>query len=234
LFKERSHECERGTQECVRHAYLSLPCLVLAHPTGVHGVLRHFLAWLLHLGVLGPLLLGIADSSFLFLPFGNDLLIVILTARDHAHLPFYVLTAAIGSTLGVVLLDVVCRKGGEEGLKKMMKPRRLEYFKRRMKNQAAIAIGLACLAPPPFPFTLVIASASAFAYPRQRLLALVFVARAARFTIVGLLAIRFGSDILRIAKAPETTWIMLGFILLCVIGSAFQIMQWARRSRRLA
>jgi membrane protein YqaA with SNARE-associated domain len=205
---------------------------VLTHPKSVHSILRHFLAWLLQLGVLGPLLLGIADSSFLFLPFGNDLLIVILSVRSPAHLPLYVLTAAIGSTLGVLLLDLVCRKGGEEGLKKMMKPGRLAYFKRRMSNQAGIAIGLACLAPPPFPFTLVIASASAFAYPRQRLLGLVFVARAVRFTIVGLLAIRFGRDILRIANAPETTWIMLGFILLCLIGSAFQIMRWVRRSGR--
>jgi membrane protein YqaA with SNARE-associated domain len=201
---------------------------------GVNSVLRYLFDWLISLGAVGPLIFGIADSSFLFLPFGNDLLVVILTVRDHAHLPFYVATAAIGSTLGVLLLDVVCRKGGEEGLKKMMKPRRLDYFKRRMSNQAAIAIGLACLAPPPFPFTIVIASASAFAYPRPRLLGLVFVARAIRFTIVGWLAIRFGRDILRIAKAPETTWIMAGFILLCVVGSAFQIMQWVRRSRRLA
>jgi membrane protein YqaA with SNARE-associated domain len=204
------------------------------HPISVSSLLRHLLAWLLSLGVVGPLIFGIADSSFLFLPFGNDLLVVILTVRDRAHLPWYVLTAAVGSTLGVVLLDAVCRKGGEEGLKRMMKPRRLEYFKRRMSNQAAIAIGLACLAPPPFPFTLVIASASAFAYPRPRLLGLVFVARAIRFSIIGWLAIRFGRDILRIARAPETTWIMIAFILLCVIGSAFQIMQWVRRSRRLA
>jgi membrane protein YqaA with SNARE-associated domain len=199
----------------------------------VQSVLQHLLAWLLGLGVVGPLIFGIADSSFLFLPFGNDLLVVILTVRDHAHLPFYIATAATGSTLGVLLLDLVCRKGGEEGLKRMMKPKRLEYFKRRMSNQAAIAIGLACLAPPPFPFTIVIASASAFAYPRPRLLGLVFVTRAIRFTIVGWLAIRFGRDILRIAKAPETTWIMVGFIVLCVIGSTFQVLQWVRRSRRL-
>ncbi len=190
--------------------------------------------WLLRLGVFGPLLLGIADSSFLFLPFGNDLLIVILTARDHTHLALYVLTAAIGSTLGVSLLDTVCRKGGEEGLKRMMKPGRLEYFKRRMTNQAVVAIGLACLAPPPFPFTLVIASASAFEYPRQRLLGLVFAIRSVRFTIVGLLAIRYGRQILRIARAPETNWIMLGFILLCMLGSAFQVTKWVRRSRRSA
>jgi hypothetical protein len=132
-----------------------------------------------------------------------------------------------------LLLDAVCRKGGEEGLKRMMKPRRLEYFKRRMSNQAAIAIGLACLAPPPFPFTIVIASASAFAYPRPRLLGLVFIARAIRFSIVGWLAIRFGQDILRIAREPETTWIMVGFIAVCIIGSAFQVLQWVRRSRRL-
>jgi membrane protein YqaA with SNARE-associated domain len=200
----------------------------------VHGMVRHLLAWLLKLGIFGPLILGVADSSFLFLPFGNDLLVVILVARNHAQLAIDVLTAAVGSTLGVLLLDSVCRKGGEEGLKKMMKPRRLEYFKRRMTKQAGIAIGLACLAPPPFPFTLVIASASAFAYPRQRLLGLVFIARAVRFTIVGLLAIRFGSDILRIANTPETTWVMLGFIVLCAIGSAFQVMKWVRRSPRFA
>jgi membrane protein YqaA with SNARE-associated domain len=201
---------------------------------GVHGLVRHFFAWLIHLGFLGPLLLGVADSSFLFLPLGNDLLVVMLTVRDHAHLPLYVATAAIGSTLGVLLLDAVCRKGGEEGLKKMMKPGRLEYFKRQMEKKAGVAVVLACLAPPPFPFTLVIASASAFDYPRQRLLGLVFAARSVRFTIVGWLAIRFGRHIIRIANAPETTWVMLGFIALCILGSVFQVSQWIERRKGFA
>jgi membrane protein YqaA with SNARE-associated domain len=200
----------------------------------VNGFLRHFLLWLLKLGVFGPLVLGIADSSFLFLPFGNDLLVVILAARDHARVLLYIATAAIGSTLGVLLLDTVCRKGGEEGLKKMMKPARLAYFKRRMSNRAGVAIVTACLAPPPFPFTIVIASASAFAYPRAKLLGLVFIARAVRFTIVGWLAVRYGREILQVAKAPATTWVMLAFIVLCAIGSAFQVMQWVRRSRSVA
>jgi membrane protein YqaA with SNARE-associated domain len=199
----------------------------------VHGIVRDLLAWLFKLGLFGPLLLGIADSSFLFLPFGNDLLVVTLTVRNHADLPLYVLTASIGSALGVLLLDAVCRKGGEEGLKRMMNARRLAFFKRRMSNQAAVAIGVACLAPPPFPFTVVIASASAFSYPRPKLLGLVLVARSIRFTVIGLLAIRFGRQILRIASEPETEWIMLGFIVLCIVGSVFQIMQWIRRSRRL-
>jgi membrane protein YqaA with SNARE-associated domain len=198
----------------------------------VHAIVRHFLVWLLSLGLFGPLILGIADSSFLFLPFGNDLLLVVLTARDHTHLPFYIAMAAVGSTLGVVLLDAVCRKGGEEGLKKMMKPRRFDYFEHQMSRRAGIAIVTACIAPPPFPFTLVIASASAFEYPRKRLLSFVFLARSLRFTVVGLLAIHFGRAILRIAKAPLTEWIMLGFIVLCAAGSAFQVMQWVKRSRK--
>ena len=114
-----------------------------------------------------------------------------------------------------------------------MTQRRFEYFEKRIANQAGVAIGVACLAPPPFPFTLVIASASAFDYPRRRLLGLVLAARSIRFSVVGLLAIRFGRQILRIARAPEMTWIMTGFIILCVAGSAVQATQWVRRSRGL-
>ena len=199
----------------------------------MHGFVRHLLAWLLHLGIPGPVLLGIADSSFLFFPFGNDLLVVFLTVRNHHHLLLYVAAAAAGCTLGVLLLDAVCRKAGEEGLRKLMPERRLNYFKKRMEHRAAFAIGLACLAPPPFPFTVVIASASAFEYPRKKLLSMVLVARSVRFSIVGLLAIRFGTQILRIARAPATTWIMTGFIILCLVGSAIQAAQWVRRSRGL-
>jgi len=178
--------------------------------------------------------MGIADSSFLVLPFGNDLLVVVLTVRNHAHLPFFIVMAAVGSTLGVVLLDLVCRKGGEEGLKKMMRPKRLEYFKKHIANNAAIAIATACIAPPPFPFTLVIGSASAFEYPRAKLLGIVLLARAVRFTIVGLLAIEFGRRILQIAKAPATMWVALGFIIVCVVLSAIQVTKWVRRSRSRA
>jgi len=103
----------------------------------------------------------------------------------------------------------------------------------RLLNRAQLFKTLE-LAPPPFPFTLVIASASAFSYPRPKLLGLVFVARAVRFTIIGLLAIRFGRQILRIASAPETEWIMLAFIVLCLMGSGFQVLQWIRRSRKFA
>lgn len=198
--------------------------------TFVHTFIRHALIWLIHLGVFGPLIMGILDSSFLFFPFGNDLLVVALTARDHAHLPFYVLTAALGSAAGVFLLDLVSRKGGEEGLKKLMSRPRMAYLKKKIEQCGGVAVGVASIAPPPFPFTLVIATSSAFQYPRRRLLALVIAARVLRFTLVGLLAVSLGRSILRIARTPAFTWFMVVLIATCLVGSAFQVIRWIRRA----
>ncbi len=196
----------------------------------MHLFIRHLITWLIHLGIFGPLIFGVLDSSFLFFPFGNDLLVAALTARDHAHLPAYVLTAALGSALGVLLLDLVARKGGEEGLDRLMSRSRLKYFKEKIDQHAAAAVAVASIAPPPFPFTLVIAATSAFQYPRGRLLAVVLAARAVRFTLVGLLALRFGPRILRITQSTGFEWFMFAFIAFCTVGSVLQVMRWNRRA----
>lgn len=197
----------------------------------MRALFRPLFLFFLNIGWLGLVILGILDSSFLFLPFGNDLLLVILVARHHEYLPFYVVAAALGSTTGVLLLDWACRKGGEGGLKKMMSRKRLEYLKRKMSQNAALPLVVACITPPPFPFTAVVAAASAFQYPRLRLLTYVFAARAVRFTLIGLAAIYFGRRILRMANSPAFVWFIVGFAVLCMIGSAFSVMRWIRLSR---
>jgi len=190
--------------------------------------IRHLLAFFLQLGAFGILLVSIADDSFLFLPIGSDLLTVVLVARNHAWLPLYVLAGAVGSTIGVFVLDLVCRKGGEAGLKRLVKPRLLGYLKQRMEKHAATVVIITCLAPPPFPFGAAIAVASALQYSRPRLLTLVLAARAVRYSLIGWAAIYFGRRILRIADTAEFEWIMGGFIAFCVIGSVASIVQWVR------
>jgi membrane protein YqaA with SNARE-associated domain len=194
----------------------------------VSPTIRHLLAFFLQFGVFGLLFLAIADDSFLFLPIGSDLLTVLLVARHSDRLATCVLAGAVGSTIGVFLLDLVCRKGGEEGLKRLVKPKLLTYLKRQMEEHGAVALIVSCLAPPPFPFGASIAAASAFQYPRPRLLVLVFIARAARFSLVGWAAIYFGRRILRIANSDEFLWFMAGFIAFCVIGSVVSIIHWVR------
>jgi membrane protein YqaA with SNARE-associated domain len=176
--------------------------------------------------------MGVLDSSFLFLPFGNDLLIVGLIARHHRGFILYVLSAASGSTLGVLLLDLVARKVGEEGIKRVASPKRFAYLKRKIGEKGGRALVLACLAPPPFPFTMVVATNSALGYPRRRLLWIVWLGRALRFTLIGLLALKFGRGILRIANSAEFRWSMIVFIFLCMVGSVFSITNWVRKSRR--
>lgn len=187
--------------------------------------LFHFFA---QLGAPGLLLLGVLDSSFLFLPLGNDLLLVVLTARHHGELPLYVAMAAGGSTLGCFIIDLMVRKGGRAGLKRFLSSRRLKYVQKKAENGAAVALLLGALAPPPFPFTTTVAVVSALNYPRGKMLGTIAFGRAVRFTVVGLLAIWMGRHILRITQTPTFEWCMGGFIAVCAVGSAISIYKLVR------
>jgi membrane protein YqaA with SNARE-associated domain len=197
----------------------------------VSPTFRHLLAFFLQYGALGLFLLSLADDSFLFLPVGSDLLMVILVARNAGKFPLYVAGAAIGSAAGVYLLDLVCRKGGEKGLTKIIKPNRLQYLKDKIEKHGLLVLVVSCLAPPPFPFGAFIAAASALQFPRLRLLTIVLLARAARYALVGWAALYFGRHILRVTRTPEFLWIMGVFIAICLVGSAIEGIKWFRVGR---
>ncbi len=190
-------------------------------------IVRYFVA----LGAAGLVAMGILDSSFLFLPASNDLLLIVLTARHHEYVVMYVIAAAFGSILGILLLDVVSRKLGEEGLKKVITAKRLEYVKAKIKRRAPIMLIVAALAPPPFPFTAIVAAASAFQYPRLRLLSVMLVGRLVRFAIVGYVAIRFGRPIIAFTRSEEFRWGIGIFAAICVVGSILSVMKWMRAAK---
>jgi len=192
---------------------------------------RTLLLFMFHIGYFGPLLMGVLDSSFLVLPFGNDLLVVGLIAQHHGGFPLYVLAAACGSTLGVLLLALAARKFGEEGIRKIAGQKQFNMLKKQIGSRAGMAVTVGCLAPPPFPYTMVIAAASALGYSLWRLLVINFFARVLRFTVLGFLAIEFGRHILRIARSAPFFWSMVVFILLCFVASGFSIWHWVRASR---
>jgi membrane protein YqaA with SNARE-associated domain len=52
------------------------------------------------MGAFGLAGLGLLDSSFLFLPLGNDLLLVLLTAGKPGLFWYYALMSTLGSKLG--------------------------------------------------------------------------------------------------------------------------------------
>src|SRR5262249_45620461 len=167
----------------------------------MESFIQHLFATFIRLGPFGLLALGVLDSSFLFAPFGNDLLMIALAAREHNMLLLLAGMATAGSALGCALIDLVARKGGEEGLEKIISGRQLNYVKRKVKDSAGWALALASLMPPPFPFTPFVAGASAFQYPRKKMFTVIAAARFIRFLTIGVLAIVFGEGILRLAEA---------------------------------
>jgi membrane protein YqaA with SNARE-associated domain len=177
----------------------------------------------LKLGGIGLLIVGLLDSSFLFMPFGNDLLILGLTANHHDKLLYYAVMATLGSGAGCFLTDWVARKGGEEGLQKLFSPKSFEYAKKRVSTKAGWALALASIMPPPFPFTLIVAGAAAFQYPRKKLLTIVVAMRFVRFLGIGLLAVFFGRGILQIAESRWVQYPILGLVILSIVGSAISL-----------
>jgi membrane protein YqaA with SNARE-associated domain len=194
-------------------------------------LLRPFLHFIFYLGYFGPLAMGILDSSFLILPFGNDLVVVGLVASHPHRWMGYVVMAAIGSTIGALLLAAVARKLGEEGFARFAGKRGFERMKRRVGKRAGIAVAIAGLAPPPFPFTTVIAGVAALGYPVWRILIFNFFARLTRFTLLALLAMQFGREVLRIAQSAPFEWAMAAFITVCAVASVFSILHWLKKPR---
>jgi membrane protein YqaA with SNARE-associated domain len=194
---------------------------------------RVILRLVLKLGGVGLFALGVLDSSFLVAPWGNDLLLIAMTAHHPkpAYMAYYALMSTAGSVLGCLLLDLVLRPVGAKGLEKHLSRRRLKYVQHRMEKNAAVALAVASLAPPPFPFTAFVMAAAALQYSRLRLLAVIAITRLIRFLVLGALALRYGERILRWGKNPVVQAIAIGLIVVSVVGSAISVYGWIRRGR---
>jgi len=194
-------------------------------------VLRSLAVFFYSLGGFGLLLLGVLDSSFLFMPLGNDLLVVALTAAHPGRMLYYVLMATVGSVGGVDFTRWVSAKGGRKGIEGDRKSRRIAYVERKVQEHGGIAIATAALMPPPFPFTPFIIVAAALQYPRKKMLAIIAGCRALRFAIDGSLALIFRRRIIRMAQSPYVQGFIIALVVISMVGSALSIYNWVRKSR---
>jgi hypothetical protein len=103
-----------------------------------------------------------------------------------------------------------------------------------VKKSAGWALAVASLMPPPFPFTPFVAAAAALQYPRKKLLTVIAVARFARFSIDGALAVVFGTRILRWAQSPTFIYGVVALVVISIAASAISIVSWIRRSRKIS
>jgi membrane protein YqaA with SNARE-associated domain len=197
----------------------------------MHNVLRALAVFFFSMGGFGLLFLGVLDSSFLFMPLGNDLLVVALTAAHRERMLYYVLMATAGSVLGVWFTHWVSAKGGQKAMEGEHKSRRLAYVERKMNENGGIALATAALMPPPFPFTPFIIVAGALQYPLKKILAIIAGCRGLRFAIEGSLALIYGRRIIGMAESPYVQGFIIALVVISMAGSAYSIYNWVRKSR---
>jgi membrane protein YqaA with SNARE-associated domain len=190
-------------------------------------------AFVMRSGGWGLLILGILDSSYLFAPWGNDVLLAALTVRHPqvTRMLYYALMSTIGSVLGCLLIDVTLRRAGEKGLKKYLSPRAMKRMNSKVRDNVGRSLAVASLIPPPFPFTPFVMAAAALQYPRQRLLGIIAVTRLVRFVVLGFLALRFGERLTIWAKMPAVQYSLVALMLVCMVGSVISVYGWIRKSR---
>ena len=193
---------------------------------------RWVLRFFMRLGLLGLFLMSALDSSFLVLPFGNDLLLIALVSSNRQSFWWiaYAVVSAIGSVIGVLFVDLIMRKAGETGLERFVSRRRIDKLKAKLENKAGVTVFIATLIPPPFPFTPAVMTASALQSPRGQLLIAVFFGRLLRFGIEAILALYFGRQVLAFMNSDVVTYIVYGLIGIAVILSTLSLLRWLKRN----
>lgn len=189
---------------------------------------RSAVGFFVRLGVFGPLLLETLDSSYLYLPLANELLLTALITRDPDNLIWivYVVSGAAGSVAGVFLLDLLARKAGEKGLEKLVGRRQQRWVKARLERHAGWAFFAASAMPPPFPFRPVMLTASALQSPRAKMLTGVFFGRLLRFGVEALLIIYFGRRLLAFMNSPVFEYAVYALTAAGLLGSVLLLRKW--------
>lgn len=193
------------------------------------GEWLHYIA--INMGAPGMFFVAIADSSFLSIPEGNDILIVILsTGKSWERMAFYVAITTLGSITGCLLLFMVGRRGGSPFLRKKFSEKNIALAERMYKRYGVLTVIVPSLMPPPTPFKVFVLSAGAFRLSWARFIIAVAIGRTLRYSMWGILAVLYGNTVKTYMENNLPTVGVILFGLLVLSGLAVGL--WMYRSRR--
>jgi membrane protein YqaA with SNARE-associated domain len=186
---------------------------------------------LLPLGPWGVLIIAALDSVGFGLPL-DPVVATFVYLKPHLFW-LYILMAAVGSALGSIILYGIGYKGGEALLEKRMPKARFEKIKRSFEKHEFLALMFPAMLPPPTPYKLIVLSAAAFEMDWHKFLLAIFLGRLARFTILSLLVLLFGPEIVTFVGTVVRQH--LAITLLAITGTILLVVLiWKVRSRRRA
>jgi len=195
------------------------------------GQWLHYVA--INLGAPGMFLVAIADSSFLSIPEGNDILIVILSiGQSWERMAFYVAVTTLGSITGCLLLFTVGRRGGSPFLHKKFSEKNIALAERMYKRYGVLTVIVPSLMPPPTPFKVFVLSAGAFRVSWTRFIIAVAIGRTLRYSMWGILAVLYGNTVKTYMEnnLPTVGMILFGLLVLTLL--VVGLLMYRNRRRR--
>jgi len=181
---------------------------------------------LLSFGGLGLFIITLLDSAFVPLPVVADSAVIVLSAARPGMMPFYVIGATVGSTIGCLVLYWLGLKGGEAVLTRFTQRNRARA-QRLLERYDMMTVLISALLPPPFPFKIFVLSSGVFHIRISRFIAAIILGRGFRYALQGYLAVRFREDATRIIKEnyPAIGLALAGVL----IGGLLLYNLWRRR-----
>jgi membrane protein YqaA with SNARE-associated domain len=203
--------------------------LILFAITG-RGVRR----WLVHLGGVGLIPLGLLDSSLLPLPGSMDLATIFLSARDTHLWLYYALMATAGSVIGGFLTYRLGRRGGKEALEHQSSRGHMKKVCAIFEKWGFAAVAIPALLPPPAPVTPFVVAAGAMQYSLKKFLAALTLARLVRYVVLASLAARYGRQIISLISHNALPATLAIIVLLAIAAALVFIIRGGRARNRAA
>jgi membrane protein YqaA with SNARE-associated domain len=181
--------------------------------------LQRLSQYLLVLGIPGLFFVVLLDSVALPMPGGPDALVILLSWQRSAFYVWIALVAALGSTIGCLILYRIGHAGGALAMSRIS-PKRQEWVKRKIQDHSFMAVFLAVLAPPPFPTKGVVLAAGVLRIPPVPFGIAVLSGRFIRYAAVAYLAARLGDQTARAISShyPAILVFLVGIAALFLLG----------------
>jgi membrane protein YqaA with SNARE-associated domain len=182
------------------------------------SILNRLNEYLLYIGIPGLLAISFIDSAAIPLAGGPDAVVLLLSWQEPSVFFLFALTAAVGSTLGCLVLYGIGWKGGKKALARFS-PRKREWAERKMREYGIWIIIVSVIAPPPFPTKLVILGAGVLRTGRMQLISGVFIGRILRYSLLAYLGAEFGDDAVRLIREnyPIVSIVLVAVFLLIIL-----------------
>ena len=184
--------------------------------------------WLVHLGGMGLIPLGLLDNSPVPLPGSMDIATIFLAARD-AHLwLYYALMATAGSVVGGFVTYRLARKGGKEALEHKLSRGYMRKVCEIFEKWGFAAVAIPALLPPPVPMTPFVVAAGATQYSLKKFLTALTLARLVRYIFLASLAAHYGRQIINLISR---NLLLVGIVFAILLGAAVALASIIRDGR---